>query len=82
MPRLELYGARSCPYTAELQEELEWQGEDFDYYDVEEDKEALKRMLELTGDQRTVPVLVEDGKVKAIGYRGRGCLVDIPNAYR
>jgi glutaredoxin 3 len=77
MPRLELYGARSCPYTAELKGELEWQGEDFDYYDVEEDKEALKRMLELTGNRRTVPVLVENGQVKEIGYRGRGCLVDI-----
>jgi glutaredoxin 3 len=78
MPRLELYGTKSCPYTAELQAELEWQGEDFDYYDVEDDGDALKRMLELTGNRRTVPVLVENGKVREIGYRGRGCLVDAP----
>lgn len=76
MAKVELYGARSCPYTAELIEELEWQGQEFSYHDVEADKEALRRMLELTRNERTVPVLVEDGRVKEIGYRGRGCLVD------
>jgi glutaredoxin 3 len=79
MPRLELYGAKSCPYTAELQEELEWQGEDFDYYNVEDDKDALQRLLKLTGCQRSVPVLVEDGKAKEIGFRGRGCPVGAPS---
>ena len=32
-------------------------------------------MREATGGQRTVPVLVEDGKVAQIGWQGRGCIV-------
>ena len=31
---------------------------------------------DLTGGQRTVPVLVEDGKVIQIGWQGRGCIVN------
>ena len=30
---------------------------------------------EATGGQRTVPVLVEDGKVTQVGWQGRGCIV-------
>lgn len=72
---LELFGARSCPYTAELREDLEWRGVEFIEYDVEMDAEALERMLALTHGQRTVPVLVEDGKVKQTGWQGRGCVI-------
>jgi glutaredoxin 3 len=32
-------------------------------------------MVTITGGQRTVPVLVEDGKVVQVGWQGRGCLV-------
>lgn len=73
--RREVFGTRGCPYTAELLEELEWQGKVFVYHDVEEDPAALARMLELSGGGRTVPVLVEDDAVIEVGYRGRGCVV-------
>lgn len=72
---LELFGTKSCQFTAELREDLEWRGLEFTEYDVEEDAEALNRMLELSGGQRTVPVLAEDGKIKQIGWQGRGCVV-------
>lgn len=72
---LELFGTRSCPFTAELREDLEWRGVTFVEYDVEVDVGALERMLALTHGQRTVPVLVEGGKVKQIGWQGRGCVV-------
>jgi len=72
---LELFGTRSCPFTAELREALEWRGVEFVEYDVEADAKALERMLHLTGGGRTVPVLVEDGQVKQIGWQGRGCVV-------
>ncbi|MBI4277294.1 MAG: glutaredoxin [Armatimonadetes bacterium] len=75
MARRELYGTRHCPYTAELRAELEWQGEAFAEYDVEQDAEARRRMLRLTGGVRTVPVLVEDGRVVSVGWQGRGCYV-------
>lgn len=73
--RRELFGTRSCPYTAELREELEWRGDGFVEHDVERDPEARRRMLALTGGDRMVPVLVEDGRVIGKGWQGRGCYV-------
>lgn len=75
MPDLELYGTKTCPYTREARESLEWKGREFREYDVESDPEALRRMLTLTGGQRSVPVLVEDGTVIQIGWEGRACVV-------
>jgi len=72
---LELYGTHRCPFTSELREDLEWKGDSFVEYDVELDADALRRMLELTAGNATVPVLVEDGRVKQIGVNGRGCFV-------
>jgi len=79
MSKTELYGTQSCAFTNELREELEWQGVAFVEYDVEADPAALRRMLALTGGDRTVPVLVEDGVVTQIGWRGRGCMVAAPS---
>ena len=73
--RVELYGTRSCPFTAELREHLLWEGTEFAEHDVEADAAALARMLALTGGRRNVPVLVEDGRVKQVGWQGRTCLV-------
>ena len=50
---------------------------DFVEYDVEADTAARRRMRELAAGQRTVPVLVEDGKVVQIGWQGRSCFVDV-----
>ncbi len=76
--QLELYGTRGCTFTAELREHLLWEGRDFREYNVEDDVDALRRMLRLTGGQRTVPVLVEGGRVAQIGWHGRGCVVAPP----
>jgi glutaredoxin len=75
VPKFELFGTASCPYTQEMREFLEWRGEEFVEYDVESNDEARARMLRLSGGQRTVPVLIEDGKVTQIGWQGRGCIV-------
>jgi glutaredoxin 3 len=74
MATLELYGASHCPFTADLREQLEWEGRSFVEYDVEADPAARNRLVALTGE-RMVPALVEDGRVVAIGWRGRGCTV-------
>ena len=73
--QVELYGTGSCAYTAELRERLLWERREFVEYDVETDPEVMRRLLELTGERRTVPVLVEDGRVTEVGWRGRGCRV-------
>jgi glutaredoxin 3 len=71
---LELYGSPGCPYTADLREQLSLEGRAFVEYDVETDVDARKRLLAVTGESR-VPVLVEQGRVVAIGWGGRSCLV-------
>lgn len=75
MAPIELFGTASCPFTEELREWLEFKKRKFTEYDVEADPEALQRMQTLTKGQRTVPVLVENGKVVQIGWNGRGCIV-------
>lgn len=77
MPRFELFGTARCPYTLEMREWLEFQGSDFVEYDVESDQSARDRMRSLVGQQRTVPVLVDEGKVIQIGWQGRGCMVTL-----
>ncbi len=75
MPVIELFGAASCPHTAEMRDWLEFRGLEFVEYDVEQDRAALVRLGELTGGQRLVPVLAEDGKVTQSGWQGRCCIV-------
>ncbi len=76
MAKLELFGTSSCPYTKEMREWLEWKRSEFVEYDVVEDHFARERLLALAQGQRSVPVLVEDGKVVQIGWQGRSCIVD------
>jgi glutaredoxin len=75
MATLELYGSSGCPYTQDVREWLEWNRRDFKEYDVEADPNARARMHALDSSVRTVPVLVEDGKVIQVGWQGRGCIV-------
>ena len=77
MRERELYGTSACPFTSEMREWLEWRGESFVEYDVETDGAARDRLRALAGGQRTVPVLVEAGKVVQVGWQGRGCIVSL-----
>jgi mycoredoxin len=70
---LELYGTRSCPYTAELRAQLEWDDRPFVEYDVEADAAARDRLFMLITGSASVPVLVEDGRVVQVGWQGRSC---------
>lgn len=71
----ELLGSKSCVYTQELREWLEWTGRDFTEYDVDRDDTALRRLRALTGGQTAIPVLLEDGQVVQVGWQGRSCVV-------
>ena len=72
---VELYTTVGCPYSEAAREDLEWRRVDFVEYDVERDHEARERMLALTGGNRTVPVIVEEGKPVQVGWMGRGCFI-------
>ena len=76
MARFELFGTASCPYTQDMRDWLEFNRREFAEYDVEVDPEARRRMHELDGSLRKVPVLVEDGKVLQVGWQGHGCMVE------
>ncbi|CAA9433625.1 MAG: Glutaredoxin and related proteins [uncultured Rubrobacteraceae bacterium] len=76
MPKpVHLYTTEGCHYSEAARDDLEWRGVDFVEYDVERDREAYERMLELTGGNRTVPVIVEEGKPAQVGWMGRGCYI-------
>ncbi|MGD0402983.1 MAG: glutaredoxin family protein [Candidatus Acidiferrales bacterium] len=77
MAILELFGTKSCQYTQEMREWLEWKGAEFVEYDVEADLAARERMRSLANGHRTVPMLVDGGKVIQIGWQGRGCVVSV-----
>jgi glutaredoxin len=74
--KLELYGTARCPYTQELREWLEWNRKEFTEYDVERDAEARQRFQQIAKPPFAVPVLVENGKIIEVGYRGRTCPLD------
>ena len=76
MATLELYGTARCPHTGEMREWLEWKRSEFVEYDVEADPVARARLHDIARGQRTVPILVEDGKVIQVGWQGHGCIVD------
>jgi glutaredoxin len=76
VPKFELFGTRSCPYTQEMREWLEWKGHEYVEYDVEMDGEARARMIAISGE-RAVPVLAENGDVVQIGWQGRRCMVEL-----
>lgn len=73
--QVQLYTTAGCPYSEAAREDLEWRGVDFVEHDVEKDRAAYERMLELTGGNSTVPVIVEEGKPVQVGWMGRGCYV-------
>jgi glutaredoxin 3 len=75
MATLELFGTSNCQHTQEMREWLEFRRCQFVEYDVEVDAAARRRMRELAGGQRSVPILVEDGRVIQVGWQGRSCVV-------
>ena len=38
-------------------------------------QEARARMIAISGGQRMVPILAEEGNVVKIGWQGRGCVI-------
>jgi len=75
--KLELFGTARCPHTGEMREWLEWKRTPFVEYDVEADPAARSRMRDLAAGQRSVPLLVEDGRVVQVGWQGHSCIVDL-----
>ena len=68
---LEVYVKDGCPYCQKQVEVLKRKGIDFKLFNVSEDQEALKKAREKYQADK-VPLVVEDGTVKNIGFGGGG----------
>ena len=76
MATLELFGTARCPHTQEMRDWLEFRRCAFVEYDVESDLVARRRMHAIAKGERSVPLLVQDGKVVQVGWQGHSCVVD------
>lgn len=68
---LDLYVKDGCPHCRNQIEQLEQEGLSYRLHNVSSDHAALKEAKEKYG-AGIVPVLVKNGKVKSIGYKGLG----------
>ena len=67
-----IYTKPGCPYCAKAREHYTAAGVDFEDRNAQDNAGFRKEMLAITGGDRTVPVIVEDGRLKQIGWEGRG----------
>jgi glutaredoxin 3 len=64
-----IYGKDSCPYTVAARDEYRDRGATVRYVNVKKDPAGLDAMLRLTNGRRSVPVIVEAGRV-TVGFGG------------
>jgi glutaredoxin 3 len=64
-----VYTKPGCPYCAAAKDDLERRGIRYVEHNVAVDPGALRRMLELNGNRRQVPTIVQDERV-TVGFRG------------
>jgi len=70
--KVKIYTKPGCPYCAKAREFYTGNGIAFEDLNAQDNLKYREQMLELTGGDRTVPTIVEDGKLKQIGWEGRG----------
>jgi glutaredoxin len=66
---VEIFGKDDCPYTRAALRDYRAGGRTVVYHDVTCDPAALRRHLELSLGDRSVPLIVDGGRV-SIGYGG------------
>ena len=69
MPDVVIYTKEGCPYCAAAKKHCNDQGIAFKEIDIHATEGAKEEVLKLTGGERIVPVIVENGKVTA-GFGG------------
>jgi len=68
MSDVTIYTKPGCPYCAAAKDDLEQRGVSYTEYNVKADPVALNRMLELNGNRRHVPTIVQGNKVTVGSY--------------
>jgi len=66
-----IFGKDDCPHTQKARKDFLKQHKSFIYVNVEKNPQGLKKLLEYTGGQHIVPVIVnvDEGNAE-IGYTG------------
>lgn len=67
-----IYTKPGCPHCAKAKEWYNEQGVSFDERNAQDNLEYRKEMFSYSNNDPTVPTIVVDGKLKQIGWEGRG----------
>jgi glutaredoxin 3 len=67
-----IYTKPGCPYCQKAREFYTGQGIKFEDRNAQDNLKYRKEMLSLNGSDPTVPTIVENGKLKQVGWEGRG----------
>ncbi|MBI3651354.1 MAG: glutaredoxin [Acidobacteria bacterium] len=67
-----IYTKPGCPHCAKAREYYTQKGIAFDDRNAQDNLEYRKEMFGFSDGDPTVPVIVENGKLKQIGWEGRG----------
>jgi glutaredoxin 3 len=66
--QLELYISPSCPYCRSAMAFYDAAGTPYTRYDAQNDRAARARMMDYSGGDPTVPVIVVDGAYRQSGW--------------
>jgi glutaredoxin 3 len=69
MSDITIYTKPGCPYCAAAKDDLQRRGVQYAEHNVKADQAALREMLELNGNRRQVPTIVQDGRA-TVGFNG------------
>jgi glutaredoxin 3 len=72
MSNVVMYTKPGCPYCAKAKDWYNAEGIAFTEKNAQDNREYRKEMFAFSDNNPTVPVIVEDGKLKQIGWEGRG----------
>ena len=69
MSDIKIYVKEGCPYCAAAIKHYTEQGQTFEQIDIYKTPGAKDKVLDLTGGQQIVPVIVDHGEVR-VGFGG------------
>lgn len=72
MSEVVMYTKPGCPYCAKAKDWYNAKGLAFTEKNAQDNREYRKEMFSFSDNNPTVPVIVEDGQLKQIGWEGRG----------
>jgi glutaredoxin 3 len=72
MEHVVIYTKPGCPYCAKAMAWYNEKGIAFEERNAQDNREYRKEMFRYSDNDPTVPVIVIDGKLKQVGWEGRG----------